>query len=91
MVSGDPDLRMPPPESHLELSESEKNLVRRWIEQGAEYRNHWAFNPIRPITPPKVESVSWVRNPIDRFVLARLEKEGLAPRPEAAQIGRAHV
>ncbi len=57
--------------------------MRKWIEQGAKWERHWAFMP--PVRPalPAVRNEKWVRNPIDRFVLARLEREGLKPSPEA--------
>src|SRR5262249_45515235 len=58
-------------------------LLRRWIEQGAKWQNHWAFIPPERPALPAVKDAAWPRNPIDRFVLARLEKEGLRPAPEA--------
>lgn len=76
MVSTDPDKRMPPPKSGKELSPAEIALVRRWIEQGAPYEGHWAFQPIkRP--KPSVQSPE----PIDGFVKALLAKRGLAMAP----------
>ncbi|MSU36980.1 MAG: DUF1553 domain-containing protein [Pedosphaera sp.] len=74
---------MPPPESNLTLSSDEKELLRRWVEEGAEHRPHWAFNPIRKVTPPTPRIATSVRNPIDSFVLARLEKAGMTASPEA--------
>lgn len=79
----DPDQRMPPPESHLALTAEEIALLGRWIEQGAEYKPHWAYVPPQRPVLPKVKDEPWVRNEIDRFVLARLEEEGLQPKPEA--------
>jgi hypothetical protein len=79
----DPDMLMPPPDSNRKLSAEEKELLRRWIAEGAAYDEHWAFvAPERP-APPAVKNESWIRNTIDRFVLAKLEAEGLAPSPEA--------
>jgi hypothetical protein len=79
----DPDEVMPPPESHKALKPAEKDLLRRWIAQGAPWEPHWSFiKPERPALPP-VRNEKWARNPIDRFVLARLEAAGLAPAPEA--------
>jgi len=76
-------LRMPPQYAVKKTTPEEIELIRRWIEQGAEYQSHWAFKtPQRPDLP-EVEKGSWARNPIDRFVLARLEREGLTPSPEA--------
>lgn len=81
--SDDPDLRMPPASTGHALNEAQANLLRRWIEEGGEFDEHWSFRPItKPQTPP-VKNAAWVRNPIDRFVLARLERERLAPSPEA--------
>jgi hypothetical protein len=75
--------RMPPPESGLVLSTSEVALLRRWIEQGAEYQPHWAFIPPQSLPLPQVRRRDWPRNPIDTFVLADLERMGLEPSPEA--------
>lgn len=81
--SDDADLVMPPLDSGKTLNPSEKSLLRRWIEGGAEYEPHWAFvSPQRPQVP-KVRHQELVRNPIDSFVLARLEAEGLEPAPRA--------
>ncbi len=90
ITAEDPDYRMPPPSSNLELSSKEIALIRKWIKQGGEWKPHWAFIPVeRPSLPP-VENEDWVRNPIDRFVLARLEAEGREPAPVAdkAQLAR---
>jgi hypothetical protein len=74
---------MPPPDSNKTLSETDKALLKAWIEQGADYRTHWAFTaPTRPALPA-VRDSSWPRNPIDRFILARLDAEGLRPTAEA--------
>ncbi|MCZ6596172.1 MAG: PSD1 and planctomycete cytochrome C domain-containing protein [Planctomycetota bacterium] len=76
---------MPPPEAELELTPEEIELIRRWIDEGAEWGEHWAYvAPVRP-EPPPVADAGWAKNPIDRFVLARLEAEGLAPSPEASK------
>jgi hypothetical protein len=74
---------MPPPDSHKILTDPEKKLLRAWVEQGASYQNHWAFQAPRRVEPPAVRQAGWVRDPLDRFILARLEREGLAPSPEA--------
>ncbi|MDX1564152.1 MAG: DUF1553 domain-containing protein [Phycisphaeraceae bacterium] len=79
----DPQIRMPPPETHKHLSERQKALLEKWIKQGAEYQKHWSFiTPIRPDVP-ETAGAGWVRNPIDAFVIARLEKAGMKPSPEA--------
>ncbi|MBC7853157.1 MAG: DUF1553 domain-containing protein [Pirellulaceae bacterium] len=81
--SDNPDERMPPPESKKELTAAQKETLRRWIAEGAEYQPHWSFiAPKRPALPA-VKNAAWVKNPIDAFVLARLEAMGLSPAPEA--------
>jgi hypothetical protein len=81
--SSDPDQRMPPPETGPPLSAREVKLLTEWINQGANYAEHWSYaTPIRPALPI-VKQSTWPRNAIDYFILARLEREGLAPGPEA--------
>ncbi len=84
ITSADPSDRMPPADSRRPvLTEDQVSLLRRWIEQGANYQQHWAYvRPTRPI-PPQIADDTWSRNPIDRFVLARLEREQLEPSAEA--------
>jgi hypothetical protein len=83
ILSADESERMPPPEAKKELTATEKELLKQWVAEGAEYAAHWAFTaPVRPDVPD-VKRTDWPRNEIDRFVLARLEREGLAPSPEA--------
>ena len=76
IASDDPDYMMPPPESNLALSDYEVALIRKWIDQGAEWKQHWAF--IAPTKPavPSLHDTEWPVNDIDRFVLSRLEKRG---------------
>lgn len=81
----DPDERMPPPESNLTLSEYEMALLRRWIEQGAEWKKHWAYISPEKSTPPEVSQPEQIVNPIDQFIQARLEREGLQPAPKASK------
>lgn len=83
ITSADPSERMPPPDSGKELSEAEAKLLARWIAQGAPFERHWAFEPIRRPPVPPVTDSAWVRNPIDNFVLAKLESAGLEPSPPA--------
>jgi Protein of unknown function (DUF1553)/Protein of unknown function (DUF1549)/Concanavalin A-like lectin/glucanases superfamily/Planctomycete cytochrome C len=83
ITSEDPDEKMPPPESKLKLAPDEIALLKRWIEQGAHWKKQWSFIPLTKVTIPKVQGSSWPRNAIDRFILARLEREGLKPSPEA--------
>jgi hypothetical protein len=82
--STDADERMPPPQSKKpRLTDADAAILERWIAEGAEYEGHWAFLPLAPAAPPQVQTPAWPRNPIDRFILARLEREGLNPSPEA--------
>lgn len=76
-------IQMPPPESNKTLSDTDKETLRQWIAEGAEYRQHWSFVPPRRSAPPVVKNEKWVRDPIDRFILAKLESEGLTPSAEA--------
>mgnify|MGYP005836556987 CR=1 FL=1 len=83
ITARDPLRRMPPPQAHKTLKPEEVETIRRWIESGAGWKQHWAFSaPIRPPLP-EVRRAEWVRNPVDRFVLARLEARGIEPAPEA--------
>jgi cytochrome c553 len=76
-------LHMPPAAGHKSLTPAQTRTLLLWIEAGAKYEPHWSYiAPKRPALPA-VKNAAWVRNPIDRFVLARLEREGLAPAPEA--------
>lgn len=75
--------RMPPPYSHKALTPAQIALVTRWIDEGAPWKEHWAYKPpVKPALPP-VKNAAWVRTPIDRFILARLEAQGLTPAPAA--------
>lgn len=76
-------LQMPPPSSNKFLDNDERAMLKQWILEGAEYKKHWAFvAPIRPPLP-KIRNAAWVRNPIDAFILEKLEDKGLSPAPEA--------
>ncbi|MBI5365031.1 MAG: DUF1553 domain-containing protein [Planctomycetes bacterium] len=83
ITSDDPDVVMPPPSLGRPLTQCEKDVLAHWIEQGAEYAPHWAFVPPIAAPLPAVKDARWCRDPLDRFVLTRLEREGLAPAPEA--------
>src|SRR5205807_4606091 len=83
IVSTDPDEKMPPAKANKPLSKEQIEVLRRWIEQGAKYEKHWSLLVPRKAEPPAVRDTAWPKNPIDRFVLARLEKEGLKPSAEA--------
>src|SRR6185369_7161989 len=79
----DPDEVMPPPKSNRKLTPAQIDLLKRWVDQGAKWDLHWALVPPVRAEPPKIKQARWPQNAIDRFVLARLEKEGLKPAPEA--------
>jgi hypothetical protein len=74
---------MPPPAAKNPLSDTDKQVLRRWIAAGAEYKQHWAFVAPRQAPLPQVKQAGWPRNAIDYFVLARIEAAGLRPAPEA--------
>jgi mono/diheme cytochrome c family protein len=79
----DPDTIMPPPESNHVLSAAQKETLARWIAAGAPYSPHWAYVPPRDHAPPPITRADWPANWIDRFVLDRIEREGLMPAPDA--------
>ena len=81
----DPAAIMPPPSLNRPLSQKQKELLRDWIAQGAKWGGHWAFRPMSKTAPPAVKNATWVRQPIDRFILAGLEAQGLSPAPEASR------
>src|SRR5579872_6722260 len=74
---------MPPAKSGKKLSPGQIELIKTWIEQGAKWNSHWAFEAPQHPALPRVRNPAWVCNSIDEFILARLEREGLAPSPEA--------
>jgi mono/diheme cytochrome c family protein len=83
ITSDDPDLVMPPPDAGERLPAKQVDLLKRWIAAGATYEPHWAYVPPQRPAVPAVKDAAWPKNDIDRFILARLEAEGLAPQPEA--------
>lgn len=84
IVSTDPDERMPPPEAKKPpLSESDRVLLKQWIEEGASYEAFWAFVPPKAPALPEVADTAWSTHPIDRLVRHRLQQEGLSPSPRA--------
>ncbi len=81
LTSKDPEVRMP---YHAQaLPPDQVALMRRWIKEGAKWSDYWAFVPPKPQALPGTKNRQWVREPLDRFILARLEKESLTPSPEA--------
>src|SRR5690606_35587550 len=83
ILSDDPDLVMPPRDAKQKLTPVERELLRQWVEEGAAYEKHWAFTPPAKPALPEVKNATWGATPIDKFVAARLEKEGLEPSPAA--------
>jgi hypothetical protein len=80
------DERMPPAESSAPLSDADRTLIRRWIEQGAHWQEHWAFSPIDRPRPPDLKAVDGIKNDVDGFVLQTLAEQGLRPSPEADRV-----
>ena len=80
----DPDEVMPPPETHKPLSSTQKDTLKRWVAEGAPWGKHWAFEPVRPPKVPAPRTPGWALHDLDRFVLHRLEAEGLQPSPAAS-------
>jgi len=89
ILTSDEDDLMPPPDSHKKLTPAEKELLQRWVAEGAEYQGHWAFEkPVRPVVPETAPSA--VHNAIDAFVLTRLQQEklGFSPQADARSLAR---
>ena len=83
ITSNDPESRMPPPDEARQLSPEEIEKIKRWIDEGADWETLWSLQPVNPSAPPPVQQTVWPRNTVDRFVLSRLEEEGLHPSEEA--------
>ncbi len=79
MTTSDTAEMMPPPEFNVHLNDYEIQVIEKWIKQGAEYKQHWAFIPPEKAELPKVKDEDWVKNEIDYFVLDKLEEMGLSP------------
>src|SRR5438132_477572 len=86
ITSTDAKKHMPPPKSGKKLSAGQIETIRQWIAQGAQWSDHWAFVPPQRPALPSAKDQPWVRNAIDAFILARLEREGLKPSPEVDKI-----
>jgi hypothetical protein len=82
ITTSDADLVMPPPDSHKTLDAAEKDILRRWIADGAEYKDHWSFLLPERKAPSNSTDAAWNENTIDRFVLAALHKRGMTPSPD---------
>lgn len=87
ILSDNPDEVMPPPDSMKSLTPQEKDLLKRWVASGAEYQPHWSFIRVSRVVPvPAAQDPEhWIRNPIDAFVLDRLQKSNLSPALETSQ------
>src|SRR5688572_7519675 len=83
VASADPKKRMPPPSAGPALTKEQIELLRAWIDQGAKWQKHWSFIPPKRSALPEIKFKNWPKNPIDDHVLARMEKAGLKPAPEA--------
>jgi len=86
ILADDPSERMPPAHTNKRITAEQIELLKRWIEDGAQWSEHWAYvTPKRPVLP-QVSNPQWARNGIDSFILARLDKEKLQPSPEADRV-----
>lgn len=86
IAEADESMRMPPPETHKRVTPAEMELLRKWIEAGAPYEQHWSLIPPTQPEVPKVKQTEWPRNEIDRFALCKIESTGLSPKPEADRL-----
>jgi hypothetical protein len=86
VTSTDPDVMMPPPEIGKPVTAAEADMLGRWIADGAVYRDHWAFERVERPAVPEVSDQAWPVTPVDRFILARLEAEGISPNAEADRV-----
>lgn len=85
ITATDPAEQMPRPDFKRSLNDAETALIKRWIEEGAEYKTHWAFDPLKKVPVPEVKANSVPKDPLDHFMLARLENEGIRFAPEASR------
>ncbi|MBN8624011.1 MAG: DUF1553 domain-containing protein [Planctomycetes bacterium] len=83
VLSRDPDEQMPPPDAHKQLTDEQRQLLKRWVAEGAKWQPHWSFLPPQRPQLPAVKNAAWTKNPIDRFVAAGLDAAGLEPATEA--------
>ncbi|MFN8742370.1 MAG: PSD1 and planctomycete cytochrome C domain-containing protein [Pirellula sp.] len=79
IISEDADLKMPPPHLNKALTANEIDILKKWIDQGAKYQNHWAFESPRRTEPPKLDNSKLIQNPIDQFLQSNLKEKGLFP------------
>lgn len=83
IISEDPELKMPPIDSKLHLTETQIEILEKWIKQGAVYKPHWAFLLPKKIKLPEIDDSDWTKNEIDFFILEKLEKTGFRPNEQA--------
>ncbi|MEM7454995.1 MAG: PSD1 and planctomycete cytochrome C domain-containing protein [Planctomycetota bacterium] len=83
ILSGDPDEQMPPAEHRKKLTDEQKQLIVDWIDQGAQWSGHWAFEAVQTSESPAVEQTGWPRNYVDNYILSVLEQKNLSPSPPA--------
>ena len=83
VLSDDPDLIMPPPETRKTLSVAQKKLLLEWVRQGGEYQKHWSFEPLTETTPVPGAGSGWKKNSVDVFVAAKHQMKNLKPNAEA--------
>src|SRR4051812_31229747 len=86
ITSDDPDTVMPHKDSNKHLTQPQKDLIKRWIEEGAQWEGHWAYLPPKATTLPSVHVPGFNRNPIDAYVAEKLQEVGLKPSPEADKV-----
>lgn len=87
LTTADPDEAMPPAKSKKPpLTPAQIELFKRWVAEGAKYSEHWSFGKLTRPAVPQVKASNWVRNPVDAFILARLQTEGLSPNPETDRV-----
>ena len=85
IYSNDPGIQMPPPEFKVELSQQEIAMLTKWIEQGAEYKQHWSFSKPKVTALPEINDTAWPQNKIDYYIAAKLEREKLKPSKSASK------
>ncbi len=85
LIASDPEIHMPPPSAGKQPTLTEIATLKQWIEEGASWKRLWSIRPLGSSELPKVEDATWAKNPLDQFVLARLEDEGLSPAPPASK------
>ena len=83
LITKDEDDLMPPPDSHKTLKPQQIALIKEWIAQGAPWQPHWSLIPPQKVPLPAVKDSAWVKTPVDRFILSKLEAAGLKPAPQA--------